>query len=182
VTLARAGLGCGVAVLVLASYAGSPHVATLVLLASVALVLDGVDGQVARRTGTASAFGAAFDMEVDAFLVLVLSMAVARGAGPWALLIGAARYLLLAAGRCWPWLRRPMPPRRWAKAVAATQGVVLVVAVADVLPRAAALAALAAALGLLAVSFGHQVWWLRTHRVPGTTVAGPDDRHDRVDA
>ena len=44
---------------------------------SVALALDGVDGQVARRTGTVSALGARFDMEVDAFLVLVLSVHVA---------------------------------------------------------------------------------------------------------
>ena len=51
--------------------------ATLVVLAAVALVLDGVDGQVARRTGTVSALGARFDMEVDAFLMLVLSVYVA---------------------------------------------------------------------------------------------------------
>ncbi len=40
----------------------------LVALASAALVLDAVDGQVARRTGTATALGARFDGEVDAFL------------------------------------------------------------------------------------------------------------------
>ena len=39
--------------------------------------LDAVDGQVARRTGTVSALGARFDMEVDAFLILVLSVYVA---------------------------------------------------------------------------------------------------------
>ena len=43
------------------------------MLASVALILDGVDGKVARRTRNASAFGARFDMEVDAFLILVFS-------------------------------------------------------------------------------------------------------------
>ena len=43
-----------------------------------ALALDGVDGQVARRTGTASELGARFDMEVDAFLILVLSVAAGR--------------------------------------------------------------------------------------------------------
>ena len=48
------------------------------LLSSVALALDGVDGQVARRTRTVSALGARFDMEVDAFLVLVLSVARRR--------------------------------------------------------------------------------------------------------
>ncbi|GAA4940924.1 hypothetical protein GCM10023238_03240 [Streptomyces heliomycini] len=52
-------------------------------LTAVALILDGVDGKVARRTGTSTPLGARFDMEVDAFLILVLSvyvsMAMVRG-------------------------------------------------------------------------------------------------------
>ena len=66
-------------------------------LPRVALVLDRVDGLVARRTGTVSDFGARFDMEVDAFLILALSVYVARDYGGWVLAIGAARY---ASG--WP--------------------------------------------------------------------------------
>ena len=46
-----------------------------------ALLLDAVDGGVARRTGTVSGFGARFDMEVDAFLILVLSGYVAGRLG-----------------------------------------------------------------------------------------------------
>ena len=57
---------------------------------TVALLLDWVDGQVARRTHTESAFGARFDMEVDAFLILVLSVYVASTTGWWVLIIGAA--------------------------------------------------------------------------------------------
>ena len=48
-------------------------------LAVVALALDAVDGRVARRTGTVSPFGARLDGEADAFLMLVLSVHVARG-------------------------------------------------------------------------------------------------------
>ena len=61
-TLTRASLACGVGALVAACAAGR----LLVALAAVALVLDAVDGRVARRTGTVSPFGARFDMEVDA--------------------------------------------------------------------------------------------------------------------
>src|SRR5215467_7842894 len=50
--------------------------ATLVTLASVALVLDFVDGWLARRTATESALGARLDGEVDAFLILALSVEV----------------------------------------------------------------------------------------------------------
>jgi phosphatidylglycerophosphate synthase len=164
VTLVRAVLSCGVAALAGASLPGASVRPVLVAVAAVALALDWVDGRVARRTGTVSAFGAAFDMEVDAFLVLVLSIDVGAALGPWVLLAGAARYLLLLACWCQPWLGRPMPTRYWAKVVAAGQGVVLTVAAADLLPGEVATGAVAIALLALAVSFGHQVWWLRGHR------------------
>ena len=78
----------------------------LVALAAVALVLDAVDGWVARRTGTVSALGARFDMEVDAFLILVLSGVRRRDVRPWwVLAIGAARYAFVAAGWLLPWMR-----------------------------------------------------------------------------
>ena len=75
------------------------------------------------------------DGEVDAFLILVLSVAVAPTAGVWVLAIGAARYAFLAAG--WPlaWMRAPLPRRDWRKTVTAVQGIVLTIAAADVLPR-----------------------------------------------
>jgi hypothetical protein len=44
--------------------------------------------------------------------------------------------------------------------VAAIQGIALVLAVAALLPRLGTILVLAAALGLLAESFGRDVWWL----------------------
>ena len=145
------------------------------LLVVVALALDWVDGQVARRTGTASAFGARFDMETDAFLIAVLSGYAAASYGWWVLAIGAARYLLWLAERVLPWLRRPVPPRYWRKVVAAVQGIVLALAVSGLVPHALAEALLLVALALLAESFGRDVWWLwRTRRaeVPYPTGGG----------
>ncbi len=154
VTLARATLVVGVVALVVDSFAHDTPVALLVTLASVALALDLVDGWVARRTGTASALGARFDGEVDALLILALSVYVAPDHGAWVLAIGAARYVFLAGEWLLPWMRAPLPRRRWRLLVAAMQGVVLTVAAAGVLPRALAQALLAAALVLLAASMG----------------------------
>jgi phosphatidylglycerophosphate synthase len=168
VTLLRATLACGAAAvvtdsLVRATTAAAP--VAVVTLASVALVLDAVDGWVARRTASASQFGARFDQEVDAFLILVLSIDAARSLGIWVLAIGAMRYAFGAAGWFLPWLRAPLPPRYWNKTVAAVQGVVLTVAIADVLPAPAATAAVVAALIMLAESFGHDTVRLaRRHR------------------
>lgn len=164
VTLTRAILACGVAALVADSFGRPAPVRTLVAMTVAALVLDGVDGWVARRTETASRLGAQFDMEVDAFLILVLSVYVARSTDAWVLAIGAARYALLVAGWLLPWLLGAVPLRPWCKVVAAIQGVVLATAAADVLPRFLMDVILAAALGLLTESFGREVWWLWRHR------------------
>jgi phosphatidylglycerophosphate synthase len=164
VTIARATLAVGVAALVADSFDRPAPVAMLVALTLVALALDALDGWVARRTGTASALGARFDGEVDAFLIFVLSVYVARSAGAWVLAIGAARYAFLAAGWLLPWMREPLPPRDWRKVVAATQGITLAITAADVLPLAFTRGALVAALALLAESFGRDVWWLWSHR------------------
>ena len=136
VTLARATLTVGVAALAVDSLAHDTPVALLVALAAVALALDAADGWVARRTGTATRLGARFDGEVDAFLIAALSVYAAPVYGAWVLAIGAARYLFLAGEWLLPWMRAPLPRRRWRRVVAAMQGVVLTVAAAELLPRA----------------------------------------------
>ncbi len=160
VTLVRATLALGVAALTADSFLRGIPVPLFLALAAVALALDYVDGEVARRTGTVSQLGARLDGEVDAFLILALSAYVAPIAGAWVLAIGLARYAFLAAGWALPWMRAGLPRRDWRKTVAAAQGVALAVAAADVLPLALARVVLAAALALLAESFGRDVLWL----------------------
>jgi phosphatidylglycerophosphate synthase len=160
VTLTRLLLIAGVTALVAESLSRPVSITALVTLSAVALALDAVDGQVARRTDTATPVGTRIDGESDAFLILVLSIAVSQDYGSWVLAIGAARYVFLLAGWLIPWLRAPLPPRFWRKVVAAVQGVVLTVAVSGVTSRLAGMIAVAVALLLLAESFGRDVLWL----------------------
>src|SRR6516162_3796549 len=172
VTLTRALLIAGVAALVADSFVRPVSITALVTISAVALALDAVDGQVARRTGTATPLGARIDGEVDAFLILLLSIVVSQAYGGWVLVIGAARYALLVAGWLIPWLAAPLPPRYWGKVVAAIQGIVLTVAASGVVDRRAGMIAVAAALLLLAESFGRNVIWLyRTGAGPRTRQA-----------
>src|SRR6185312_6607950 len=172
VTLTRALLIAGVAGLVAGSFARPAPVTALVTLSAVALALDAVDGQVARRTGTDTPLGARIDGEVDAFLILLLSIKVSQDYGGWILAIGAARYALLLAGWLIPWLAAPLPPRYWRKVVAAVQGIVLTVAASGLLDWRVGMIAVAAALLLLAESFGRNVIWLyRTGAGPRTRQA-----------
>ena len=166
VTLTRATLVAAVAAVVADSFvAPSAGSSTAIVLITVpALMLDAVDGAVARRTGTVTAVGARFDMEVDAFLILVLSAFVARSAGPWVLAIGLVRYVFVVAAALLPWLRAPLLPRYWRKVVAAAAGVVLTFAAAGIGPSWLATVLLVATVGLLAESFGRDVLWLWTRR------------------
>lgn len=183
VTLARSALVGGVLALVVSNFGSQTPVAVLVTLATVALVLDGVDGKVARRTSTASALGAKFDREVDAMLILILSVNAGRYVGWWVLMIGAARFLFLAAGLIWPWLRGDLPARYWAKVVAVIQGVVLTIVAAGILPVGVLIALCVIALAALAESFGRSIWWLAAHRhpKPSAWIRAASPRPSRLD-
>lgn len=172
ITLSRGLLTCGVAGLTLESLLGEHVTPVLVALAVPAVVLDAVDGRVARRTGTVTAFGGRFDGEVDALLMLVLSAFVAPNVGWWVLAIGLARYAFGIAGRALPWLREQLDYLYWRKVVTATASIALTVAAANVLPHRLTVTAMVLALILVAESFGRDVWWLRRRRFTTASAHG----------
>lgn len=164
VTLARAGLVGSVTAIVIDSFWRPVPLTLLAVIAAVALVGDAIDGQIARRTGCVTPLGARFDMEVDAFLILILSLFVAKFLGPWVLLIGAMRYLFVAASWALPWLTAALPHSMARKTVAAMQGVVLVAAASGLLPATVSYIVTGIALGALSWSFGRDVHWLYRSR------------------
>lgn len=146
------------------------------VLALLVLLLDGLDGAVARRSGTTSAFGARFDMELDAALILALSVLAWQPgpAGPWVLLIGAMRYLFVLAGRRLPWLRAELPPSRRRQAVCVLQTPALLIALAPPAPTGPAIAAATLALAALTVSFAVDIVYLYRGR-PASDSPLPED-------
>jgi phosphatidylglycerophosphate synthase len=139
----------------LAGTAG-PWLAALVVLA---LVLDGVDGWLARRLGTGSAFGAHFDMEVDAFLVLTTSVLLwsSGKCGAWILVAGGLRYGYVLCCAVSPPRGGAMPRTLLGRSAFA----LVVVGHALGLALSGASATLAAALGTTAVtlSFARSFWY-----------------------
>lgn len=131
-----------------------------------ALILDGVDGKVARATNSHSAFGARFDMELDALFILGLSIAVLalNKASFWVLLLGLMRYGFVAASAVFTWLDRPLPESFRRKTVCVWQVVTLMIAVMPVTPALFASATLGIALALLAWSFLVDIRWLHSRR------------------
>src|SRR5262249_59365905 len=72
----------------------------LVAAAAAALLLDGIDGWIARRSGMASDFGADFDLEVDSLFALALALLVygTGRIGVWVLTGGLMRYVFVFIG------------------------------------------------------------------------------------
>ena len=168
VTLLRTGLTCLIAAMVLTPSASARWWLAVFVLAILALVLDGLDGWVSRRTRLASPFGARFDMEVDALLILVLSVsACLHGkAGAWVLLLGLIRYLFVGGGLVLPALRRPLPPSTRRKAVCVFQvGTLGLLLLPNVMPPASAALAIVA-LAALVWSFAADIRWLLRSRRP----------------
>ncbi|VTU39345.1 CDP-diacylglycerol--glycerol-3-phosphate 3-phosphatidyltransferase [Variovorax sp. PBS-H4] len=135
-------------------------------VAASAALLDALDGPLARHGGLASDFGARFDMETDALLVLVLSLLVVLfgKAGPWIVAAGLMRYFFVMAARPWPWLARALPSSGRRKTVCVVQITSLIVCLGPVVAPPWSNALAAASLVLLAASFAIDIAWLLRHR------------------
>jgi phosphatidylglycerophosphate synthase len=129
--------------------------ATAALLAGVATLLDGVDGWLARRTEMVSTFGARFDMEIDALLIQTLAILVWQEgkAGVWVLASGLIRYLFVAAGRVWPWLRGPLMATLRGRLICVIQLIALIAAILPPVQPPSSSWIAAAGLGVLCYSF-----------------------------
>jgi phosphatidylglycerophosphate synthase len=133
---------------------------------TVALILDGFDGRVARRSRSSSSFGARFDMETDAALIMVLSVLCWQfgQAGVWVLLAGGMRYGFVLASKLWSWLRVPLPASRRRQTVCILQSAGLLAVLSPLFTRPASDLLAAALLVMLSLSFAADIRWLSRRR------------------
>lgn len=175
VTLLRGGLISLIAGTLVVPQALAEHADLVAVVALVALMLDGLDGWVARRTGSASPFGARFDMELDAFFILVLCLCLMTigKVGAWVVAIGALRYVFVLAMRVWPWLDQPLPESMRRKLICVWQVASLMVCLSSWVDTGLASVLLGVALLLLIVSFGIDAAWLHRRRWTLVSPANP---------
>jgi phosphatidylglycerophosphate synthase len=162
-TTARAVVAVLVAGLI--GESGPPSVAgTAAAVSILATVLDGLDGWVARRAGMASAFGARFDVEIDALLIQALAILAWQygKAGAWVLCSGLIRYGFVSAGWMLPWMRQPLAPTLRGRIICVVQTAALVLAIVP--PIMPPVSTVIAALGLAAICYSFVVDTLRLWR------------------
>lgn len=146
----------------LAPIAGVAMPWAVVVVATLALVLDGVDGYLARRAGLVSSFGGDLDMEIDSILALILALNVwvAGIAGPWIILLGLPRYLFMVAAKLMPWLDRPLPPSLSRRVICVVQVASIIGLYAQILPEVFIIPVALIVAGLLSWSFVRDIIWL----------------------
>ena len=132
-----------------------------VALGGAALAMDGLDGKIARSTGSTRA-GALYDETVDALFILILSVALVALWGPWCLIPGLMYYVFHLVAALRPAWRRRLPPSLSRRVIAAAQGILLLVAgtpIAVAVPPFGVLCVAAAVVSVL-YSFGRDIVWL----------------------
>ena len=163
------------------------HAALAALVLAAAIATDLLDGPLARRRGTVSAAGTAFDHTTDVLFVTGgLAAGAARGAFPWILpVLVAAAFLQYVADSYWLHRARRLRTSRLGR----LNGILYFAPLAgDVLVRLG-LAGLATPLRLLVwllvlstlVSMGERLWAVRPRagRAPGTPAGGTGDPSPR---
>ena len=171
ITTARAAL-----VALVVGLIGEPDRTTAASAAALSLLvtlLDFVDGWLARQSAMASEFGARFDMEIDALLIMALAILAWEydKAGPWVMMSGLLRYLFVAAGWLLPWLQNPLPSSRRRQAICVIQIVGLTLTILPVIERPVSLLPASVALMALCYSFLVDTLWLWRHAAPARPAA-----------
>ncbi len=146
---------------------------TIALIALLALLLDGLDGRLARTLGEETDFGARFDMEVDAALILVLclGLVVSGTVGVWVMAIGLMRYAFLVAMKIRPWLAEPLPDSIRRQSICVWQVASLVLVTAPLFEPAVNATILASALIALVYSFVTDLAWLYRRQESNSTAS-----------
>ncbi len=134
-----------------------------VAIVIIVTALDGVDGWLARRDKQSSGFGARFDMETDAALILILSILVWQHgkAGMWVVACGLMRYAFVACGWVVPWMAGPLRSTIRGKTAAVAQFIGLAAALSPLVPVPLSNVVAAITLSILTWSFAVDVAWLK---------------------
>ncbi|WP_315277424.1 CDP-alcohol phosphatidyltransferase family protein [Kocuria carniphila] len=138
---------------------------TAVVLGATALAMDGLDGKIARSTGSTRA-GALYDEAVDALFILILSMGLVPLWGPWCLIPGLMYYAFHLMSAFRPTWRRQLPKSLSRRVIAAAQGILLLAAGTPIAVAIPAFGVLCVATAVVSVlySFGRDILWLERRR------------------
>jgi phosphatidylglycerophosphate synthase len=140
----------------------NPTAGVVVAVALASLLLDGVDGWLARRESRVSSFGARLDIEVDSAFAMVLALNswVIGTTGPLIILLALPRYIYVAFAKIYPWLNKQPPTRIGGKVVGVIQILALISFNLPNFPQWLVIPVVAIVLAGLIWSFGRDVRWL----------------------
>jgi phosphatidylglycerophosphate synthase len=105
----------------------------IIILSTLSLIMDGLDGFIARKYNLVSKFGEIIDQESDNFLMLVISISLYlnKDIGLYVFLIPLYRYIFLASMKKYDWLKKTLPISQFRK-IACVLTIILMIMSQDV--------------------------------------------------
>ena len=102
----------------------------LILLALISLLLDGLDGFIARKYTQVTKFGELIDQEADNFLILIMSISLYlnKDVGFYIFLIPTYRYIFIFLMAKYDWLKRTLPESHVRKLACVLATIFLIIA------------------------------------------------------
>jgi len=134
----------------------------IVILGMIALLLDGLDGFIARKYDHVTKFGEKIDQESDNFLMLVLSISLYlnREIGAYIFLIPLYRYLFIFFMSKYDWLKTELPISQFRKFACAVTTLFMVVAQDVYFDPENTLFLVILSLFIITFSFAKDIIWL----------------------
>ncbi len=143
-------------------YGESYFLNIFILLAFIALILDGVDGFIARKYKESDSFGISFDQEADNLMLLILSLSVYlnKNIGIIIFLIPMYRYIFISSMYRFLWLKRELPKSFIRKFVCIFTSILLIMSHISYLDEYIMINIVFFALFIITFSFAKDIIWL----------------------
>ena len=133
-----------------------------ILLAIIALLLDGLDGFIARKYDQVSKFGELIDQEADNFLMFVMSISLYlnREIGLYVFLIPAYRYIFIISMAKYPWLKYTLPNSRLRKVGCVGTILIMIISQDPYITNDVTVFLVILSLIIITFSFSRDIIWL----------------------
>ena len=133
-----------------------------IFLAFIALILDGVDGLIARRYKESDSFGISFDQEADNLMLLILCLSIYlnKDIGVEIFLIPIYRYIFILSMYRFLWLKRELPESFTRKFVCIFTSILLIISHISYLDEYIIINIVFFALFIITFSFAKDIIWL----------------------
>ena len=133
-----------------------------IILAIISLLLDGLDGFIARKYNQVTKYGEVIDQEADNFLIFVMSISLYlnKEIGLYVFLIPAFRYIFIFFMTRYSWLNNTLPDSQLRKVVCVSIILIMIISQDSYFTNDVVIFLVLLSLFIITFSFSRDIIWL----------------------